>query len=888
MGILLSVLFFLTLGLAVALGWLKGKKYVWQYTLTRFLISVLAVVIAVPLTKKLSSVIVGAIFNALGISLFGGDVIDVLPSAAGIIKMFVSMMLGLFLFFFVRLIIKNLLKLFVPLVAGFLMAKTDPEAKKPKIVVKTDSGEEESEEESTSSEKEEDADGESEEESEGEKKPDSNKKDDKKNERKPKRKERYYAPQPQPVSIAIAIVGCVLGVIFVLAPFTGLIGTVDTVISSVDSDMLQEEGVDAEMIESVRAITSNASVKVTNVLGGKLIFNTLTKYKLDDNKVKLKNEINLAAVAASNVSAIASDSASKDAKIDALNNILDAFESSSLIPIVLSDVINAAATELEAGNEFMGIKTPSGENGKEDVSSILMSEIISSYKGCTPESIKSDVRTAGNVFIVFINHDAVSKLENPESLISDEALMTALLGELFSNTHLSSLTSTFIEIGILMLEDGLGVPANLTATHNALTTALNALDTSVDSEEFKKSVKNVLLDYGIDVTDDGVRTVALRLLDGADGVSALQSVEINVGDEKRTVNISTPAYYETHSLIMTKGKVGITHKDNIDNPEREAEIIADALSVIFDLSGSVGGDDTASGITSLLTPAGKLLDALAACEMVGKEVVDDLILVIFQSEKASGVLPMNKVEITRFVNSLISATGDDKGYTEVMSGISEMIDVLEKVQSGTDMGSGDAVADALKNLTPESAEAIGHMITPDFMSGIGIDTESSEAVSNVLGSLFDNIANAQDSVIGGGLGLTEDEYHAETEMISNMLDSTMSMLDGEREELIEVGTFASSIMDSKILTSTVIDSVYDEDGNVTVDPMNTGKEFTESEEEELLRILNEKLDETKNASYATEDERQASVERTEKLAVAIGAYMNADLEIVGGEIVFKP
>ena len=94
-------------------------------------------------------------------------------------------------------------------------------------------------------------------------------------------------------------------------------------------------------------------------------------------------------------------------------------------------------------------------------------------------------------------------------------------------------------------------------------------------------------------------------------------------------------------------------------------------------------------------------------------------------------------------------------------------------------------------------------------------------------------------------------------------------------------------MDSKILTNTVISSVYDEEGNVSVDPMGTERALSENEKTELLNTLNSKLDEANAKDYASEAEKESAIEEKEMLAIAVGAYMNADLEIVDGKVVFK-
>jgi len=894
-GVIISAVFFVLLGLGALIGWSKGKKYVWQYTLTRLLINVLAVVIAIPVTKKIAMVISDKLYGKLFSGMLEGDAASGISSAEGIIKSLVAMMIGLVLFFFVRLIIKFILKFFAPLISSLLISLTDSKKRKAKestADIQTDEALDGAEALFEDISADDEIEGDGTQVMAADDGSDILERTEKPKKEKKRKRNGCYALKPQISSILIGIVGCMLGVVVVFAPFTGLIGLVDEAVASIDGKVLEKAGIDAEMIDTVRDVTGNASVKVTNALGGKLIFSGLTSYKTNGTKIKLGNEFELVLVIAGSADSLADENATVTEKTDALDAILDAFDSSSIIPIILSEVINNAAEKLEAGEEVMGITPPKSDTDntsgeKTDASDVLLYEVIIAFRGSTPASIKTDVRTVGEIVEVVIEHGAVKKItEDPESILSDEELVEDLLTEFFENDRLSSLTSTFIELGIDMLEDGLGVTDTLETAYASLVEKLGEIDTTLDDAEYTAQVKNTLNKYGIDVTDSGVNDLALRIKT-AGVTEALSSVEINENGTKKTVSLSSADDFTAHSLLVTKHEVVVTHKDSIDNPSHEAAVIADALSVITELSDSMGAE---ADIPTLLKTAGKLLDSLSETEMVGKAVVDKLILVIFQSEKAGEALPMNTIEITNFVNSLIDSTsGSEHGYESVMTSIADMVEVLSNISDTENTDTKDTVEDALKKLTPEAAEALKHVATPEFVTELGIEEKSSEAVSDILTSLFGEIAGAKDSVTEGGLGLTDAEYEAETEKISELLDVTMSMTDGsEKTEDMEVGSYVDSVMESKILTNTVINSVYDEDGGVKLDPLGTEMELSESEEEELVRTLNEKLTEAKGASYATEEEKQKAIEDKEKLAIAVAAYMNTEVEIDGdGNIVIK-
>lgn len=895
-GLIISAVYLVFIALAVLVGYSKGKKYVWQYTLTRLIINVLAVVIAVPVTKFVSLTAVNKLLDkALASS--GGDAQDLLSGftvAAEIVKALAAMFVGLFLFFFIRLIIKFFLKFFKYMIFSLFCSISDSitdkrdHNKKKKASFKAESTDisrdnQDSDTNDSLSEVSEEGNGANSEiphSTEYVSSPAAL-------EGKSKKRDGCYALKPQLASILIGIIGCMFGVAVVFAPFTGLIGLVDDTLDTfleVAEDELESDADIYEVYAKVKGVTGNVSVRMSNTLGGKLIFNGLTTYKVSGTKIRLRSEVNLLSTMGTSGMTLASENAAKQEKLDAIDEILDAFDNSAVIPLLLSDIINQAAEAFESGEEFLGMNAEGGEN---DVTSKLLTELISSFKGCTPDSVKADVRTLGDIVTILINHDAVNTaLDDAESILSQKPLIKDLLTAFFENDHLSSLTSTLVEVGIGVLEDGLGMADTLEAPYAKLKEELAEIKstyaiTYADSAESagekrasaKEAVKSTLIKHGIDVTDDGAMTVANALVEGTDVSAALLSVEINKGNGTETVNLSSFDVFEEVSVLTTKKEIVITHKNNIVNPEAEAEYIADALLSIVELTDSMDSSD--NGFAPVLKTVGKILDSLSHTELVGKSVVDKLVLVMFQSDKVSDILPMNTIEITSFVNSLIDSTDKGNTYYSVMSSITNMTDALSGMTDGETENANAALENALKDITPETAELLGHFATPEFVEGLGIEKESSEGVANVLTNLFDEISSAKDSTAEGGLGLSDEEYHDEAEKISNLLDVTMKMSDGSGEE-IAFDQYVGDVMDSKILSNTVINSVCDENGNVVnKDPLNTGRELTDGEKNDLVNKLNEKLNEKPG-------------EETEKLVKAVAAYMNTDVVIEGGVVSVAP
>lgn len=868
LGLITTAVFVVLVAFATLIGYSKGKKYVWQYTLTRLIINVLAVIIAIPLTRFVSLKAVGFILDKAFANDAEGSVAilkEALPVTMGVVEALMAMVLGLVFFFFIRIIVKFVLKFFKYSIFALISAISDAlggkggKRKTPKAAELTE-GEEAGTDETAEIEFISD---------------DTEQADVSEAPERKSKRAGCYALKPQLASILIGIFGCIFGVVVVFAPFTGAIGLADDALTTL-GETLDEGDENYEVYVTAKEFTSNLSVRFSNKFGGKLIFNGLTTYKVNGTKIKLKNEAKLVITIADSVQTIANEGAEKEAQKSAVADVINAFDRSAVIPLVLSDLVNQIALSVEGDGELaksLGFDTANDDSFSDG----LTLEAVRSFKECTPESIKSDVRTLGDIVLIFIDHDAINSLENPQELLSKKAFVEELLSSFFENDRLSSLASTFVEMGITTLESELGMTDTLAKAHENMVARLESVSTALPEDELAGEVFGILTAYGIDVTKEGSYKVAETLrLYGAS--AALAKVEINGNDAP--VDISNANGFEATSLLITKNEVHLSHKDTIANPTREAHLIAEALYAITDLTSSLDGEVS---FAAVLSTVGTLLDNLSQTEMVGREVVDKLILVMFQSEKVTDSLPMNTVEITKFVDSLVEGTnGENKSYESVMSGIADMVDVLEQLSSSEGDDPVASVTETLKSITPESAEALKHFATTEFVKELGVGEESSEGVADVLGNLFDELATAKDE---DGLGLSDEEYAEEAEKISNLLDVTMSITDGTADTSdISIEGYVNDVMDSKILTNTIINTVYDEEGNLQDNPLGTNIELSGDEKTELQDSLNDKLSEVTSAEYASEEEKAEKIAETEKLIKALGAYMNTGIIIEGGEV----
>ncbi|MBQ9070104.1 MAG: hypothetical protein IJY23_01975 [Clostridia bacterium] len=894
-GAIFTIAFFAILALALLRGLFRGKKFVWQYTLTRMLVSILSAVIAVFVAVAVAKNLSATLYGMLEAEAFSDEIkatLSELESVPAVLQAVVSMILAPILFYPIRFVAKIILKIFAPLFRKLLMSLSDKTSEKKaakaaaKATVSETNGESEkgdvSEETVASESGDEDfilkaVNVEEVSENAFEATPEEDGKK-KKREKKPKKKAGYYASGKNPVGIAIGMAGALIGVIIFFAPIMGGLSVIGSIVGTVADAELDAIGDDVKpVIEIADSVTNSTAVKTNNMLGGKLIYDALTTYDIGSEKATLSKEVELLCAVADAALVIMDEEAGTEDSSQAVAKVSEAFDSSAILPSVISETISAAATAWSEGETFLGTELPGGDN--ELLGSILTDAVIV-FKDSTPETVKEDFKTILDVLVVVVENDII---DNPPSdpmlMLENKKFISDLLYLFFENDRLSTLVGGLIDTGISMLTDTLGVPKSLDELHASMFSAIAATNACESEEALAIALDAVFAKHGIDLPEESAASLAAALnssygltLEGAteDGIkSHLTAVSVNVNGEAKTLDLSNSDVFAANTLIMTSDVIVASHGNTVTDSRAEANALADIFASISTLSGLFSGED--NSIADMLTTLGESLDKFAATQLIGKECVDNLVTALLQSESVESALSMDPIQATAFAKSVIKGT-NTKSYSVIMGDIANTIDVLSNVSSSETVDE-ESIKEAINTLTPETAGALKELVTPELVVELGVGEESKEGVSQVLSNVFDNIATAKDE------GMSDEEFTAETEKISNVLNVTMSMSDGTASsEDIEFDNYVSNVMDSKILSSTIVDSVYGESDEPQMDPLNTGMEITEGQQETLVNTLQEKLD-------AADDE---SKEDTEKTVTAVAAYMNVKVEIIDGVVTIVP
>lgn len=206
--------------------------------------------------------------------------------------------------------------------------------------------------------------------------------------------------------------GFVQGVLVSIVLLVPVLGIATTVSGAVDTIREKPEKTEAETEllgtydETLKDIVENPMVKVLSSLGGNLTYKSLATIKVEDNRVKMVNEIDTVLAVYSELDNIKSEftelTPEEQASVKSMINTLG--DSNYFAPL-LSSIVKSAASMLE-GEMVAEMEEPI---------KTLMVDIIAIFKTSSQETLKTDLNTFCDFYFYLINRDVLSAAMGGES-----------------------------------------------------------------------------------------------------------------------------------------------------------------------------------------------------------------------------------------------------------------------------------------------------------------------------------------------------------------------------------------------------------------------------------------------------------------------------------------
>ncbi len=926
-GWIFFAVFFFFFALAVAVGILKGRKYVWQFSLARLVTVVVSLALSLVLAILLSGILGGVVANLLKGAFASNETVSellvALPSAMPAIKALVAAVIAPLLFIIFFVIAKPLVALLKKPIAALMTKKS--EAK----------------------------------EAEGAEKPEKN--------------AAFRSKKKFDIGGASLGAACALvAFIAICAPIVFYLQTANIALSFVG------DALPAVITDVAEGAAENPASKAVNVLGGDLLVGSMTRAKVDGETFKLEKELDYVSSLGDAVTKIGDDGASSEDAANALRQTTAAFERSTLVPTLASEFVTAASYDFGRHKPFCGIEAP--ELG-EDFEPAMLS-LYDSLGASSKQTIREDYRTIINVAALALEHDALNVLKGDGDklhLFKDEELVAGIMTEMFNNDRLSGTIEGFANAGIKIIAHSLGVYDDADALYAGFiedmqkeySAATSAPGTKVERlNALSAAVNKTYAYYGIELSDGVSECIALSMLDNggfandddtkaffgategsaqifANGAYAPEMLASSA--EPRSIALAEKAialakgtkddehfaqslgemlgknskYFTSlseedrlliESTIATK-LFGVKEKggeykyegaafananelyhasvrltldelyisiSGIDDKESEAKSLAKVLSSAVDISDKISASD--GNIVDVIKSFGPILDSVCECKSIGEKGTSDLITIMMQSDKVQKEIGFTVIQSTNVANTINNNAHNGESYSDILITVGHTVQVIKDSSENKDTT--ESVKELMENLTPASAETLKQLSTPETVINYGVPEKNAEKVSGVLSDMFGQMSDAKEN------GMSEEQYQAEAEAVNDMLNIAMNVGKAEEGETIfgkegvtgiTAKEYVNRVVGSTVISNTVVNAAYNaNDDKVENDPLGMARELNESEKSELVGALDSEW-KSHLASSATSQETKEK----QKLLSSISALLGVEVEFSGDKVIAK-
>ncbi len=834
--------------IALLIGFLIGKKYKWQYMTVKLVITALSAIIA-----TFVSVLLASVAASIGVSIAGPMYEPLSLISSDVLKAITSIALAPIFFYPVFAVVRGLLNIAKKPLAKLLVRLTEKNAE-------------------TKAETE--AVAEAEAEITAEEKP--SKKQEKK-QRKLDKKKAILSGKFSPIGAALGA-ACGLMTFFIIC--IPIVCGVSTIAAPVASATASMDG-NLQIVHNIAsAASSNAATVTMKIVGGDAVYNRLTSYKVNGNKIVLGNELDFVSSCATAVVDASKTGEAYDgaATAQSLRVAGEDFKNTALLPTVIPEFLSAANEKWANGEKFMGVAKPSIDKNIDP----LVDTLIDVLAAETFDTVKEDIPTIINVAADVSEKYHLSTLKNsPLTVLGDEEVSAKVFKGFLDNDRLYVMIPAISECGIHIISDKIAMHTDTDVIYakmnaemaseisafiaeNQLTVAAsgepsNDAPVNDDAEQLKKKLaaklKKVFNNNGINITEESVLALsknAILTFENADvSADSVQSwlsgntiTVVDLEGKEENVVLDSAQSFSKHTQIVDVDDIQI-HKERVTDTQKEAALLAHSFKQIALMVDDLSGDNV--DIDQMITKLGPVLDDFSASYTVGPDNTSLLLLGILQADKVNEKLKIPMTEAYDIGSHINTSAKSDSSYIELMSGLSKTVSVIEAAKGDDKEKTEAEVKVLLEDLTPASATTIQKISTPSLMESYGVSENSSEPTANLVSNVFGNLSDAkQDGE------LTDEQYEAESKAVSDMMSIAMNASSSSEKTIFGEGSatgitaaeFVDRVTDSTIVGSTLVETVYGDGDTPNYNPLNTGKQLSETEQTEMLEAINNKLEST--------------------------------------------
>lgn len=629
-------------------------------------------------------------------------------------------------------------------------------------------------------------------------------------------------------------VGALNGFIWCLILFMPLLGTVNvvnTVLTTMDVPAA-EETVEAgnvtmlsseqtsemdEITQYISPLVESGAGKVLLSCGGELLYDSVAGADYYGERVTLSNEAKVIISTVNDISTVGEDDNMAVVAVDA---VVNAIGGSPIIKNLAAELVSGAAEAWNKGETFMGVEKISlGE-----MFDPTMDVVLGILETESRETIYEDLQSISGFIHAVDDHGMLDQSGEGDSMIDafgEAGMFTDLLAPIENNDRMVAVVDEINAFAVRIFTSNMGMASDHQVVYDNLMNSLAGTvnqyaDNMISYDEAKAAITDALCKYGIVVNGEETDNLVNAMLDEFDGFDSEMSKKlreffaiylgtksgalIENSDGTLSMGDMTIEYYfvanyknskayelavngksigkaetlfsaESMETVIVTADVLLSHLvsyTEIDDRHAESEMI-DAVMVSL-INAYKNMDNAGMDIPSIMAELGGVLDQMHSTSVYGK-VIEDFLVAIMQSDKVSGSIGLNLVEMTEIANSINQGCADGGKYADITKTVSHSISMLEKVNGGE--ASQEVIQDLMKDITPSTAKVMQNIATPSLMKNYGVGEEHAEKSSSAVSSLFGNMANYTEKYPQGNM--SDDEYKASIEKESQAVEKIIAI-----------------------------------------------------------------------------------------------------------------
>lgn len=649
------------------------------------------------------------------------------------------------------------------------------------------------------------------------------------------------------INLSLAVVGGLLIVSIYTAPLVGFATAGHTILDSIPteegSDMAVVADIDDEFIEP---FADSAFTKVVYFCGGKPVFNSLTSYKIESGtKISLSNEVPVLSSAVVSVMDMGFDIAQygpdEAEKIRGLN---DVFAQSDLLRVVGAEAFSGFAKAWLAGDDFMGVERPEGEAMLDEI----IDGVLYIFEDTTEETFAHDLSAVTDTLASLAETGVLAAVANNGDImeiLQTEGALESILMTVYDNDAAHPVLAALINACTGVLSDTLGIYESPEAAAESFAEALADLSNKdMTVEEMTEEVKAIRTNYSVEWTDEQCAAVAAQIKNmpygtpttsvfGC-GIALLSSSKIpapanNIPTDfsawlNGVIEATAEEIPAPQPKVVTAQDLKLNHSTikNIDR-EKMVKLAKSIPAVISAVAGGGSEDSSSANPMDLIGVVGPILDVLAdipAASTEGTEeeasVAENIMVGILQSSVGQDLTGMSPDQAKDIIKDVVeSQKNEGSSFTDTTKQVSDLVSLLNKQGDDVEFNEEmiNTAKDIIRNMNGASASLIKSMVTDSMLESLGVPETEANAIATTLANLVDSIVEYRKT-------LPEEEYGKEADAICDIINVLTKTSDVDSEKYVGVfdstagngvmgktaDAFVKSILDSKILTKTLVES----------------------------------------------------------------------------------